>query len=128
MADLAEWSLPQGGMFLWMRIPRLRDTWDMIMERGLEKNIMLVPGRVFAPRNAGESQYLRASYSVAAEDRFDEAFRRLAELVREEIQREDAARKPVVAVSGGVLENGKGGNKDIKVGVDGDLVERMMGL
>jgi hypothetical protein len=28
-----------------MQVPKLKSTWDMIMERGLAKNIMLMPGR-----------------------------------------------------------------------------------
>ena len=27
----------------------MSDTWDMVMERGAAKNIMLVPGKLFAP-------------------------------------------------------------------------------
>ena len=60
----------------------------MIMEEGLRRNIMLVPGRVFVPRREDggrpASPYMRASYSLAPVEKFDEAFRRLAELVREE--------------------------------------------
>jgi hypothetical protein len=29
-----------------MQVPKLKSTWDMIMERGLAKNIMLMPGRI----------------------------------------------------------------------------------
>ncbi len=59
----------------------------MIMKEGLKKNIMLVPGKVFVPDAHSPSPYLRASYSIAPEDKFDEAFRRLAELIREERER-----------------------------------------
>ena len=50
---LCEYSVPLGGMFLWMRVPGLSSTWDMIMERGLQNNIMLMPGKV------GLSKYKR---------------------------------------------------------------------
>ena len=46
LAGLCEYSVPLGGMFLWMKVPRLTSTWDMIMERGLRNNIMLMPGKV----------------------------------------------------------------------------------
>ena len=32
LAGLCEYSVPQGGMFLWMRVPGLSSTWDMIMK------------------------------------------------------------------------------------------------
>ena len=37
LAGLAEFSVPLGGMFLWLRVPGLTDTWDMIMQRGIAK-------------------------------------------------------------------------------------------
>ena len=32
LAGLCEYSVPGGGMFLWMRVPGLTSTWDMIMK------------------------------------------------------------------------------------------------
>ena len=68
----------------------MTDTWDMVMERGAGKNIMLVPGKLFAPSEdvmRNESPFLRASYSIADAAKFDLAFERLAELIREERSR-----------------------------------------
>ena len=68
----------------------MTDTWDMVMERGEDKNIMLVPGKLFAPSEdvmQNESPYMRASYSIADVSKFDLAFERLAELIREEKSR-----------------------------------------
>lgn len=84
LTGLCEWDVPQGGMFLWIKVNDVPCTWNMIMDRGLKKNIMMVPGRVFMPDSSRGSQYLRASYSIAPIEKFDEAFRRLAELIREE--------------------------------------------
>ena len=92
LTGLCEWSLPEGGMFLWIKVEGVEDTWDMIMEEGLRRNIMLVPGRVFVPRkedgSRATSPYVRASYSLAPVDKFDEAFRRLAQLIREEREKQ----------------------------------------
>ena len=56
--------------------------------KGLSKNIMLLPGHAFMPKNASESpktiNHMRAAFSVASEKDFDVAFERLAELIREE--------------------------------------------
>ena len=89
LTGLATWSVPKGGMFLWIKVEGVEDTWDMIMDKGLRKNIMLVPGRVFMPENVDPtarvcSPYLRASYSIAPVDQFDEAMARLADLIRGE--------------------------------------------
>jgi kynurenine/2-aminoadipate aminotransferase len=44
LPGLCEWSVPQGGLFLWMRAANITDTWDMLMQKGLKKNVMVVPG------------------------------------------------------------------------------------
>jgi kynurenine/2-aminoadipate aminotransferase len=59
LGGLVEFSVPLGGMFLWIRVPGLVSTWDMIMERGLAKNIMLMPGKAFQPDLEKPCQYLR---------------------------------------------------------------------
>jgi len=89
LTGLAEFSSPDGGMFLWMKVPKVTDTWDMLLKRGMSKNIMLLPGHAFMPKNAVDSSksvnHMRAAFSVASESDFDVAFERLAELIREEI-------------------------------------------
>jgi hypothetical protein len=34
-------------MFMWIQAIHVADTWDMLMKRALENNIMLVPGKAF---------------------------------------------------------------------------------
>ena len=90
LTGLVTWSVPDGGMFLWMQVPQVTDTWDMLLKRGLSKNIMLLPGHAFMPKNAAEKSggknvnHMRAAFSVASESDFDVAFERLADLIREE--------------------------------------------
>ena len=83
LTGLCEWGVPMGGMFLWMRVPGVDCTWDMIMERAIEKNVMLIPGAAFMPVKA-KSPFMRASFSIAPDDKIDVAMQRLAELIREE--------------------------------------------
>lgn len=84
---LCQWNIPAGGMFLWFKVPDVKDTWDMLLKRGLEKNIMLLPGHGFMPgMKKGETtcSYMRAAFSVAKEEDFDVAFEKLATLIKEE--------------------------------------------
>jgi len=67
------------------RVPELTSTWDMIMERGMKKNIMLMPGKAFQPDLSKPCQYLRAAFSIAPEEKFEPAMERLAQLIKEEI-------------------------------------------
>lgn len=71
MIGLAEWDAPDGGMFLWMRINGVSDVWDMVMDRGLRKNVMLVPGHPFMADPLQPCPYIRLSYSIAPMDQID---------------------------------------------------------
>jgi len=93
LKGLCEYSVPLGGMFLWMKVPGLTSTWDMIMERGLQNNIMLMPGKAFQPDLDKPCAYLRAAFSIAPEEKFDPAMERLAKLIREELQVEKIKRR-----------------------------------
>ena len=98
LTGICHWSVPDGGMFLWLQVPQIKDTWDMLMKKGLERNIMLLPGKGFMPPPAANgdnavqqnSSYMRAAFSVASEEKFDIAFERLAQLIKDEIKNVDS--------------------------------------
>jgi len=86
LKGVCEYSVPLGGMFLWIKVPAIKSTWDMIMERGMAKNIMLMPGKAFQADPDKPSQYLRAAFSVAPVKDFEPAMERLAELIKTEME------------------------------------------
>ncbi|XP_071512463.1 kynurenine/alpha-aminoadipate aminotransferase, mitochondrial-like isoform X2 [Panulirus ornatus] len=85
LTGLCEWAVPTGGMFLWLKVPRVPDTWDMIMERALEKNVILVPGKAFMCDPSLPCQYMRAAFSVITPEQMEKGLESLAELICEEI-------------------------------------------
>ncbi|XP_045127480.1 kynurenine/alpha-aminoadipate aminotransferase, mitochondrial-like isoform X2 [Portunus trituberculatus] len=85
LSDLCEWAVPTGGMFLWLKVPKIHDTWDMILERALTKNVILVPGKAFMCDSSKPSQYMRAAFSIVSPENMDKGCRNLAELIREEM-------------------------------------------
>ena len=76
--------LTAGGMFLWLKTDGIADTWDLIMEKAMKRNIMLVPGRAFTPFPNEPCPYLRAAFSAIDVDKMDQACQKLAELIKEE--------------------------------------------
>ena len=82
LIGLAEWSIPDAGMFLWIRIPGIVDTKTWIEETAAQSNILLVPGQSFRPGNQ-ISHHVRASFSTASDEEMDLAMHRLAKLIRE---------------------------------------------
>nr|XP_027232239.1 kynurenine/alpha-aminoadipate aminotransferase, mitochondrial-like [Penaeus vannamei] len=86
LTGLCEWRKPGGGMFLWLKVPKVKDTQAMLLERGTKKSILLVPGNGFTTRPELPCQYMRASYSTVLPEEMDKAFQILAEVIRDEIQ------------------------------------------
>lgn len=39
MTDLADWRIPQAGMFLWLKVKAIRDTKYLIEVRALKKQV-----------------------------------------------------------------------------------------
>ncbi|KAK2527586.1 Aadat [Columba guinea] len=83
LKDLAEWYPPAAGMFLWIKIKGVSDTQQLIMEKALQKEVLLVPGGAFNIDSSEPSPYVRASFSLSSPAQMDLAFKRLADLIRE---------------------------------------------
>ncbi|XP_070553938.1 kynurenine/alpha-aminoadipate aminotransferase, mitochondrial-like isoform X2 [Ptychodera flava] len=88
LTGLAEWNNPRGGMFLWMKLLGIDDTYKMIKERAMEKEVLFVPGRDFFSDSTKKSSYVRAAFSLSTPEQMDEGMRRLAELIKDELQAE----------------------------------------
>jgi kynurenine/2-aminoadipate aminotransferase len=82
LVGLAQWSIPDAGMFLWIRIPGILDTKTWIEETAAQSNILLVPGQSFWPWDH-VSNHVRASFSTASNEEMDIAIQRLATLIRD---------------------------------------------
>lgn len=83
LGDHAEWTVPEAGMFFWLRIKGIDDTNALITQKAVEKKVLLLPGQVFSPTD-DKSPYVRASFSVATDEAMEEALRRFAALLEEE--------------------------------------------
>lgn len=83
LKDVAEWHPPMAGMFLWIKLKGIKDTQQLIMEKALEKEVLLVPGGVFNINSSDPCPYVRAAFSLSTPQQIDEAFRRLADLIKE---------------------------------------------
>ncbi|XP_034086291.1 kynurenine/alpha-aminoadipate aminotransferase, mitochondrial isoform X1 [Gymnodraco acuticeps] len=83
LKDVAEWHTPSAGMFLWIKLKGIADTQQLIMEKALEKEVLLVPGGVFMINSSDPCPYVRAAFSLSTPEQIDEAFRRLSSLIKE---------------------------------------------
>ena len=79
----AEWTHPQGGLFIWATMPDYIDTTDLLA-RALEEYVAFVPGRAaFVDGRGGSS--MRLNFSGVDEDEIREGIRRIGEVVREQV-------------------------------------------
>lgn len=85
LTGLAEWSVPEAGMFLWMDLAcsGITDTMSMIENKAAKAKVLLVPGQSFSPTNS-KSSFVRASFSTASNEEMELAVQRLADLIRNE--------------------------------------------
>ncbi|HEY6397679.1 MAG TPA: PLP-dependent aminotransferase family protein [Solirubrobacteraceae bacterium] len=79
----ADWTHPQGGLFVWVTLPDYIDTTDLLA-RALEEHVAFVPGRAAYVDGRGGSS-LRLNFSGVDEDQIREGVRRLGEVVREQV-------------------------------------------
>jgi len=82
LTGLCDWSVPGGGMFLWIKVRNTEDTWDLIMDKATQEQVMAIPGKAFQAVG-DKSPYIRASFSITEPKDFDKGFARLAKVLKE---------------------------------------------
>jgi 2-aminoadipate transaminase len=80
----AQWTRPQGGMFVWATLPDYIDTTDLLARALEERNVAFVPGRAAYVDGRGGSS-MRLNFSGSKEDAIREGVRRIGEVVREQV-------------------------------------------
>lgn len=82
LTGVAEWWVPNAGMFVWIRLPGTGDTRDLVMKKCLEAKVIVVPGAPFMTDESQSCEYIRTVFSTASDEQMDEAVRRIALLVK----------------------------------------------
>ncbi len=82
MAGLdVQWNSPDGGMFLWLRLPEGMNAVDLL-PRAVEKNVAFVPGAAFFAADP-DPRSLRLSFVTASETQIRTGIAALAQAIRE---------------------------------------------
>jgi 2-aminoadipate transaminase len=82
--DEASWTHPEGGLFLWVTLPRYLDTAKMLPLAILQK-VAYVPGTAFFADGTGE-RHMRLNFSFANEEQIAEGIKRLGKVVKKEMR------------------------------------------
>jgi 2-aminoadipate transaminase len=80
-AMLVAWNSPDGGMFLWARLPAGMSA-AALLPKAVDKNVAFVPGSPFYADNA-DPRTLRLSFVTASVEQINIGIKALAEAIRE---------------------------------------------
>ncbi len=81
-ADLADWNVPQGGLFFWLTLKTPLDT-RTLLDAALKENVAFMPGEPFFAKPDENLGYLRLNFSHISPDRLGEGLSRLANVIRQ---------------------------------------------
>jgi len=77
------WTVPEGGLFLWVSVPAHIDTAKLFFD-AIEHKVAFVPGEQFYGENP-EHNHMRINFSFVSKEDLAEAVRRLADCVKKKI-------------------------------------------
>ena len=83
MPDGVKWTKPQGGLFLWIKLPETCNAKELLV-KAVEKKVAFVPGYSFFPNGGGENT-MRLNFSNAQPDMIRIGIMRLAESIKTSI-------------------------------------------
>jgi len=78
------WTHPEGGLFLWARVPEWIDTSDLMAE-AVQAKVAYVPGSAFYPDPAHGRNTMRLNFSNAEPVQMEEGMRRLGNLLKAKV-------------------------------------------
>jgi len=73
--DTITWTKPDGGLFLWVRLPEGTDA-GSLFKKAIEEKVAFVPGKPFHPDGSGANT-LRLNFSCASLENIHEGIKRL---------------------------------------------------
>jgi len=81
----AQWTEPQGGMFIWVTLPHYIDTTDLLARALESEGVAFVPGRSAYMDGRGGSS-MRLNFAGVPEEEIREGIRRIGKVVREQVR------------------------------------------
>lgn len=79
------WTRPEGGMFIWLHLPKGFETFRMMSE-AVKRKVLYIPGEFFYAKNP-DTCCIRLAFVTVQEPQMREGVKRLAELVASELKR-----------------------------------------
>ncbi|MEW9918218.1 PLP-dependent aminotransferase family protein [Marimonas sp. MJW-29] len=81
MPEGVSWNRPEGGMFVWLTLPKHMDGGDLLRASLETQRVAFVPGQAFFADRSGANT-LRLAFSLAQDAQIEEGMKRLGEAIR----------------------------------------------
>jgi len=81
MPDGVTWTKPEGGMFVWITLPKHLNGGELLRQSLETQRVAFVPGQAFFADGSGGNT-LRLAFSLADDAKIDEGVKRLATVIR----------------------------------------------
>ena len=78
-----KWTVPKGGMFIWITLPKSIDT-SLMFQKAIAKKVAYVVGEAFFPEG-GDYNSMRLNFSYSEDEQIKEGIKRLAEVIKDEL-------------------------------------------
>lgn len=89
MPDVVKWTKPEGGMFIWLTLPKKINT-DKLFHKAVEAKVAFIPGSRFYPAgnsSPSSNNSLRLNFSYAEKEKIEKGVKILADLIEKELDR-----------------------------------------
>lgn len=83
MPENVTWTHPEGGLFLWVTLPKNLDSTEML-PKTIEENVAYVPGEFFHPDGSGKNT-IRLNFSFCSPDKINEGIARLGKAFKKKL-------------------------------------------
>ena len=84
MPEGVTWTKPEGGLFLFVTLPKYMDTEDLFL-KAIKRKVAFVIGSVFHCDGSGRNT-MRINFSYVSKEKCLEGVKRLAQVIKEEIK------------------------------------------
>lgn len=82
LGDFVEYVRPEGGLFIWCKLPDNVDMLDFV-KKALEKKVAVVPGSAFLMDDTSKTQYIRLNFSTPTDENIVKGVKLLGEAAKE---------------------------------------------
>ena len=82
LGDIADWELPRGGLFFWVRLRRHQAT-RALLARAMDEGVVFMPGETFFP-DGKDQTCMRLNYSHATPEQMERGLAVLSRLLRQD--------------------------------------------